>query len=238
MSDLPATPAAPPVRRPIISSFGLLILMAGLCAIIAVTAIFGVPWFIALTGSNLLQRTEKAFGSVLQLAPVTTIKGDSVVLEKSAVAELAVCQRKTQVVMKYETQWLNSTKVLVVRGDFIAKAGFDLNQEFRFTVMQPEREVVVELPRPKLLSVALQNYEILFSSDGVINKFQPQDQERVVNELLVKARADAEKSDLMDEARQQVEQRLRDLLQGTAEQISVRFRNPEPSQKTSRQARA
>jgi hypothetical protein len=235
MSDLPA----PPARRPIISSFGLLILMAGLCAIIAVAAIFGVPWFIALTGSDLLHRTERAFGSVLQLTPVTTIKGDSVVLEKSAVAELAVCQRKTQVVMKYETQWLNSTKVLVVRGDFIAKAGFDLTQEFRFTVKQPEREVVVDLPRPKILSVAFQNYEVLFSSDGIINKFQPQDHERVVNELLVKARADAEKSDLMDEARRQVEQRLRDLLQGgAAEQISVRFRDSKPAQKSSRHARA
>lgn len=237
MNDSPAA-TPPPKRRPIISAWGLLALMAGLSGITVVVGVLGIPWFFAMTGGDLLHKAEKAFGSVLQLTPVTTIKGDSVVLEKSAVAELAVCQRKTQVVMKYETHWLNSTKVLVVRGDFIAKAGFDLNQEFRFTVLQPEREVVVELPRPKILSVAFQSYEVLFSSDGVINKFQPQDQERVVNEMLAKARIDAERSDLTDEATQQIEQRLRDLLQGTTEKISVRFRNPEPLQKTLRHARA
>ncbi len=232
------TPPEPPASRPIISSFGLLILMVGLCAIIGLTAIFGVPWFLALSGSNLAQKAAGVFGRVFQVTPVITIKADSVVLEKTAVAELAVCQRKTQVVMKYETQWMNSTKVLVVRGDFIAKAGFDLSQEFRFTVTQPEREVMVELPRPKILSVAFQNYEVLFSSDGVINKIQPQDQERVINEMLAKARSDAEKSDITDEATQQVEQRVRDLFQGTGEKISVRFRNPEPSQKALRHARA
>jgi hypothetical protein len=234
----PPAPPEPPPGRPILSSSGLFILMAGLCAIIGVTAVFGVPWFLALSGSSLAQKAAGVFGRVFQSAPVVTIKGDSVVLEKSAVAELAVCQRKTQVVMKYESQWLNSSKVLVVRGDFIIKAGFDLKQEFRFTVSQPEREVVVELPRPKILSVEFQSYEVLYSSDGVINKIQPQDQERVVNEMLAKARADAEKSDITAEATEQVERRVRDLLQGTLEKVSVRFRAPEPAQKTARHARA
>jgi hypothetical protein len=212
--------------------------MAGLCGITAVVGFFGIPWMAAHTGGDLLRRASHAFDSVLQLTPVSTIKGDSVVLEKSAVSELAVCQRKTQVIMKYETQWMNSTKVLVVRGDFVAKAGFDLDQAFRFTVTQPDREILVELPHPKILSVAFQNYEVLFSSDGIINKFQPQDQERVVNAMMAKARADAEKSDLTREATQQVEQRLRDLLQDSGEKISVRFRSPDLEPKSSRQARA
>jgi hypothetical protein len=207
--------------------------MAGLCVMIVLTAIFGVPWFIALTGSSLAHKAAGAFGRVLQATPVVTIKGDSVVLEKSAVAELAVCQRKTQIVMKYETHWLNSKKVLVVRGDFIAKAGFKLDPEFRFTVKQPEREVEVELPKPKILSVSFQNYEVLFSSDGLVNKLQPQDQETVINEMLAKARNDAEKSDLTQEAMQQIEQRLRDLMQDTSTKLTVRFLEPAPKlQKT------
>src|SRR5205807_296036 len=107
MNDPALPPAAPPPRRPLFSAWGLLVVMGALCVIIPLAAIFGVPWFVALTGGELVKKAERAFGRVLQITPVTTIKGDSVVLEKSAIAELAVAQRKTQVVIKYQTQWLH-----------------------------------------------------------------------------------------------------------------------------------
>jgi len=215
-------------HRPVFSTLGLFVAFAGTCVLLAVGTICIVPWFIAKKGGDITDYVARAFGRVLQLTPTVTTKGDSVVLEKSAINELAVVQRKTQVLMKYESQWLGSTKILIVRGDFVAKAGFDLNQSFRFNIQQPSNEVTVDLPKPKILSVAFQNYEVLFSSDGMINKLQTEDQARVIQQMMVKARADAENSDMKQEAMQQVEQRLKDLLLDRASKVTVTFHNDHP----------
>jgi hypothetical protein len=212
-------------RRPVFSTMGLFVAFGGICALLAVITLCAVPWFIATRGSDLTDHVVRAFGRVLQLTPNVTTKGDSVVLEKSAINELAVVQRKTQVLMKYESQWLGSTKVLIVRGDFVVKAGFDLNQSFRFNIQQPSNEVKVDLPKPKILSVAFQNYEVLFSSDGVINKLHTEDQTSVIQQMMAKAHWDAENSDMKQEAMQQVEQRLKDLLLDRASKVTVVFHN-------------
>jgi hypothetical protein len=227
MSEMGDHPRIVP-KRPVFSTTGLFVAFAGICALLAVATICAVPWFIATKGGDVTDHVIRAFGRVLQLTPTVTIKGDSVVLEKSAINELAVVQRKTQVLMKYETQWLGSTKILIVRGDFIAKAGFDLNQSFRFNIQQPSNEVTVDLPKPKILSVAFQNYEVMFSNDGVINKLQTEDQARVIQQMLAKANADAESSDMKQEAMQQVEQRLKDLLIDSATKVTVVFHNDSP----------
>lgn len=213
-------------RRPVFSATSVLIVFAGICALLAVGMISAIPWFLAKKGADLTDHVIRAFGKVL--TPVVTVKGDTVVLEKSSIAELAVVQRKTQVIMKYEGEWLGSTKVLVVRGDFIVKAGFDLNQSFRFNIQQPSQEVTVELPKPKILSVAFQNYEVLFSSDGIINKLHTEDQAKVIQQMMIKANANAEQSDIKKEAMQQVEQRLRDLLVDSASKVNVVFHDEPP----------
>jgi hypothetical protein len=218
-------PASAP-RRPLVSAWGLLIFFAGLCALVVVLTVAGLPWFAAKKGSDLTDHVMRAFSRVLQVTPEVVIKGDSTVLEKSSIAELSVVQRKTQVLTKLEGQWLGSSKFLLVRGDFLVKAGFDLNDSFRFNVDQPSREVFVDLPKPKVLSVALQNYEVMLSNNGLINKVQAEDQEKVINHMLVKARTDAERSDIRQEAMQQVEQRLKDILLENASKVTVMFHNP------------
>lgn len=230
MSEKVSGPPLLPPRRPVVSSWGLMVFFGGLCALLVAGTFTGLPWYAMKKGSDLTGHVMHAFARVLQTVPNVTLKGDSVVLEKSPVAELAVVQRKSQVVMKYESQWLGSSKVLIVRGDFAVKAGFDLNESFRFNVDQPTREVMVDLPKPKVLSVALQNYEVMFSNDGLINKLHASDQAAVVQQMLNKARADAERSDIRQEAMQQVEQRLKDLLLDNASKLTVVFHNPAPLQ--------
>jgi len=191
-------------------------------ALILLVLIWGVSKLVLRPASDLLQRADNAFARVFNLAPQTTIKADSVVLEKSSIAELAVVARKTSTLVKHETTWLGSTKILIVRGDFIAKAGFDLNQAFRMQIDQANRHVIVDLPKPKVLSVEFKHHEILFSSPGIINKLGPEDHEAVMRAMYSKAREDAEKSDLTEEAIQQVNIRLHDLLDSTASKITVR----------------
>ena len=196
-------------------------------ALILLVLIWGVSKLVLRPANDLLQRADNAFARVFNLAPQTTITADSVVLEKSSIAELAVVARKTSTLVKHETTWLGSTKILIVRGDFIAKAGFDLNQAFRMQIDQANRHVTVDLPKPKVLSLEFKHHEILFSSPGIINKLGPEDHEAVMRAMYSKAREDAEKSDLTEEAIQQVNIRLHDLLDSTARKITVRHNNIE-----------
>jgi hypothetical protein len=191
-------------------------------ALVLLVLIWGVSRLVIRPANDLLHRADNAFARVFNLAPQTTIKGDSVVLEKSSIAELAVVARKTSTLIKHESTWLGSTKTLIVRGDFIAKAGFDLNQAFRMQIDQASGHVTVDLPRPKVLSVELKHHEILFSSPGIINKLGPEDHEAVMRVMYAKAREDVERSDLTEEAIQQVSIRLHDLLDSTARKITIR----------------
>jgi len=196
-------------------------------ALVLLVLIWGVSKLVLRPASDLLHRADNAFARVFNLAPQTTIKGDSVVLEKSSIAELAVVARKTSTLIKHETTWLGSTKILIVRGDFIAKAGFDLNEAFRMQIDQASKHVTVDLPKPKVLSLEFKHHEILFSSPGIINKLGPEDHEVVMRAMYAKAREDVETSDLTEEAIQQVNIRLHDLLDSTARKITVRHNSIE-----------
>ena len=216
----------PQTRSNLLSPLSILAGFVGL-AILAIVLIWGASKFLIGPAGNLIEKSITAFTRVFNLAPQTTIKGDSVVLEKSSIAELAVVARKTSTLIKYQSTWSGSTKTLIVRADFIAKAGFDLNQSFRMQVDKTTGDVTVDFPKPKVLSVDLKHYEVIFSSDGVINKLQQQDQEAVVRALIAKAREDADTSDMTEEAIHQVNTRVQDLLFSTARKITVRYNNIE-----------
>jgi hypothetical protein len=157
------------------------------------------------------------------MAPQTSLSSGSVVLEKTAIAELAVTQRKMRTVVNYKQAWLGSTKVMIVEGDFVVKAGFDLNKRFRFFIDQPSREVLVEFPRPKILSVDFKKLDVLYSSDGIINKLTPEDTAQVIQQMNMEMRFQAAQSDIQKEAMQQIEQRVRDLIGDAASKVTVRF---------------
>src|SRR5262245_20142370 len=59
-------------------------------ALILLVLIWGASKLVLQPANDLLHRADNAFGRVFNLAPQTMIKADSVVLEKSSIAELAV----------------------------------------------------------------------------------------------------------------------------------------------------
>ena len=142
-------------------------------------------------------------------------EGSTVVLEESGVSEFAVVQRKIQSLIKYETRWLASDNILIVRGEFIAKAGFDLSKVVKLKMVDGTVEGV--WPEPEILSVELVDYDVFFSQNGVVNKLTPKDQEDAIRRLLQQARKDALESDLREEAQRRLRERLEDLGQGDFE---------------------
>lgn len=145
-----------------------------------------------------------------------SVNGSSITLARAEMRELAVVERRVQSMVKYETKWLGSDKMIIVKGDFLVKAGFDLT-EFEGFELEGEK-VVGQWPDAKVLSVEQLDYDIFFSKNGVVNKLSENDYEAVSNLLQKQAREDAElRSDILESAERVIRTRLDDLSGGLYE---------------------
>jgi len=137
------------------------------------------------------------------------VTGSTAVLEKSEIGELALVQRKTQAITKFETKWLGSSKLLIVRGDFLVKAGFDLSAGGQWGLL--EGKLDGPLPEGKVLSVEpIGDFEIYYAESGAINRLSPEDHASAFNYLKKQARVDAERSDVCEEAERALIRRIND----------------------------
>lgn len=139
-----------------------------------------------------------------------SVNGSSITLARAEMRELAVAERHVQSMVKYETKWLGSDKMIIVKGDFLVKAGFDLTEFEGFEL--EGNQVVGEWPDAKILSVEQLDYHIFFSKNGVVNKLSEKDYEAVSKLLQKQAREDAElRSDMLESAERVIRTRLEDL---------------------------
>lgn len=147
------------------------------------------------------------------LGTTVEVQGKSVVLEQSEIGELALLQRKMHSITKYQGRWLGSEKTLIVRCDFIVKAGFDLSEGGQWGFLHGELEGA--LPEGKVLSVEpLGDFEIYFSESGILNKLSSEDHAEAFNLLKDQARRDAEESDIVEEVERNFRIRIMDKIGG------------------------
>jgi hypothetical protein len=204
----------------------------------------GLPWigfFLGLTAFVLacgavgwllfLRPAEKAAGSVRDavvdaLSAITgqkvVVHSNTVTLEKSAISELNVVQRRTQTITKVETSVLGSTATLIMRGEFLVKAGFDLTKPFSVTVDEKTGEVVADFPPAKITSVEMVKDEIYFADNGLLTKNTAEITRMAYGQMATQARLEAERSDIRKEAEAQLAQRLKDLLSRHATKLSIK----------------
>lgn len=160
--------------------------------------------------SSLTDRVAGALGQVTQAD--VTVSSKTVSVEQHDIAELAVVLRKTQTIVKYESELLGSNNVLILKGDFTVKAGFDLALPFSVEVDDTNGTIKTNFPPAKLISIEMDDYEVFHAQDGLWNKLTADDQELVTRQLITQARIDAEKSDIKAEAVRRLNTRLHDLL--------------------------
>ena len=216
----PGPPAAPagrsvslaPAPAPTRPGFGWLWFFLGLTSLVLAGGLVGWVLF--------LRPAEKVAGSLRDavgqaLSAITgqrvSISANTITLEKSNISELNVVQRKTQTITKLETTSLGSKATLILRGDFVVKAGFDLTKPFTVTVNDQTGEVKADFPPAKITSVEMRHTEVYFSDNGLITKITPEIQQMATAQMIAQARLDAERSDLKSEAEAQLAQRLKDL---------------------------
>ncbi len=160
-------------------------------------------------GGRAVDRLADALSGVF--GKTVEVKGSTAVLEKSEIEELAVVQRKIQVITKYETTWMGSKNTMIFRGDFLVKAGFDLSDGGQWTLV--DGKISGEFPRAKVLSVEqMGDVELYYSENGLINRLSPADHASAVNRLVWQAKKDARRSDITAEAEKILRQRINDRL--------------------------
>ncbi len=186
---------------------GVIWAIFGGVSLLAATIILAVSMFFKMTFDKPVETFANALGNVL--GTQVEVTGSTAVLEKSEIGELAVVQRKTQAITKFETTWLGSKKMLIVRGDFLVKAGFDLSEGGEWIIMNGM--IDGPIPEGKVLSVEpMGDFEIYHAENGTINRLEPQDHARAFNHLKDQARRDAQRGDIAREAERVLIRRLAD----------------------------
>ncbi len=160
---------------------------------------------------NPVDKLKEALGAVTNSE--VQVDGYTLTLDSTETRELVVVKRRVQTVVKYESTWLRSKKVFILKGEFEVKAGFDLSEFEGFELRG--NEAVGEWPEPRLLGVSLLDYDTFFSSSGALNRLNERDREYATNLLHQQVRVDAiENSDILEEAERIIRTRLEDLTDG------------------------
>jgi hypothetical protein len=150
---------------------------------------------------------------------VVIVRGSTAVLGKSEIGELALVQRKTQAITKFQTIWLGSEKTLIVRADFIVKAGFDLSEGGQWAIL--DGEINGAMPRGKVLSIEpTGDFEVYYAENGAINRLNAEDHARAFNHLKDQAKRDAQRSDIGQEAERVLLRRMLDRMGETGKGLT------------------
>lgn len=188
----------------------LLALFVGLSILLA-TGFTSFYFFVTKPTVETGERWVDQFADALSgvFGTEVNVSGSTAVLEKSEIGELALVQRKIQAIIKYETTWWGSQNTLIVRGDFVVKAGFDLSEGGQWEIL--EGRINGAMPKGRVLSVEpMGPLEVYYSEDGLINYLSPEDQASAFNYLIRQARWDAERSDIGKEAEDVLIRRIND----------------------------
>jgi len=189
----------------------IFLIAAGLIALIFLR-VESWPARTAAQGTTELERLGRdvrdAFVDIAHLQPRVLIN-NRVYLEKTmATAELTLLSRQIEVEHELLHTWAGSTKRVKLHGSFIAKAGFDLQQDV--TVDLREDEIAVRLPHASLLGLDLKQTEVLAFENGFWNRISATDLENELAMLPELARQKASESGMLAEAEIALQKQLQE----------------------------
>src|SRR6266566_3540736 len=191
-------------------AFALIALMVASVAVVLFLRLESWPARTAKQSTAELERLGKdlrsAFVDIAHLQPRITIN-DRVYMEQTTpVSELVVLSRRIEVEHEFLHTWVGSSKRVKLHGTFIAKAGFDLEQNLAIDI-RPE-EIVVQLPHAQILGVEQGQVDVLAFENGLWNRISGADVQSELSILPQLARQKAAESGLPEEAERILQQQL------------------------------
>jgi hypothetical protein len=187
----------------------------------------------------LASKTAQALSETLNITPHVTINGLTVIQQSSPILELAVLQEPVFKEYAWSHTYLGSTKTLVLRGEFLVKTGFNLQEAWQVNVATRNGSnvrdntvtntdstlVIVQFPQAKILSLEMKTYRVERDESGFWNHITTSDRENAVNAMQREVRATVESSGILTQTRAEAERRIREALQKklNGSQASIRI---------------
>ncbi|MCS6808720.1 MAG: DUF4230 domain-containing protein [Bacteroidota bacterium] len=160
------------------------------------------------SAKNLAKNASEAFKQRLGITPSISINGLTVIEQTQPILELATVEETLFREYRWSHTFLGSTKTIVLRGEFVIKAGFDLRQNFNLDIDEekssthdPELRITATLPKAKILSVEMRQYAVEVDENGFWNRITAEDRTNAVHALQSEARAAAEQSGIAEKAK-------------------------------------
>ena len=158
------------------------------------------------------RRIADEFDKYLGFRPKVTILGTTVSEPSVNIAELSTVEKNFTHTHAIESTWLGSTKRLQLKGDFKAKAGYDLTNAIQMEI-QPDQQIVrITLPAAKIHSVEQSKVEILADENGLWNKITTEQRQEGLNALLADAKKSLEETGILKDAQKSFETQITDIL--------------------------
>jgi Protein of unknown function (DUF4230) len=180
-----------------------------------------IPTQLAERGYQAARTLGEDFKKAFQFTPEITVNNTVVLNQQTPVLEMAVLAQNFEHRYSWTNTWLNSTKQIFISGTFEAKAGFDLDQ--KFSIVLKDDQAIVTLSEPKILSVESQGDIAYRDENGVWNWINEDDRTKATNAFIQDARTFATHAAFVNDAKEQMDKRLRLLLQPYAKEVVIQY---------------
>jgi hypothetical protein len=165
-----------------------------------------------------------AFVDIANVQPRITIN-DRVYMEQTKpVSELAIVSRRIEVEHEFLHTWVGSSKRVKLHGTFVAKAGFDLQQNLSIDIRP--KEIIVQLPHAQILGIDQEQVDVLAFENGLWNRISGEDLQGELSMLPQLARKRAAEAGLPAEAERTLQQQLEQRIY-SPQPLHLIFRNAE-----------
>jgi hypothetical protein len=199
----------------------LLIILIGVGTIAAYVLLVAIPSQLAKRSYEAAKTLGEDFKKAFQFTPEVIVNNTIVLNQQTPVLELAVLSQNFEHRYSWNNTWLNSTKQIAITGTFEAKAGYDLNE--KFSILIRDDRAIVTIPEPKILSVESQSDIAYRDEQGVWNWINTEDRTLATNAFIQDARTYATQASFVQEAKAQMEERLRVLLKPYANEVVIQY---------------
>jgi hypothetical protein len=164
------------------------------------------------------------FRKMFQFTPEVKVNNTIVLGQQSPVMELAVLSQNFEHRYTWSNAWMGSTKRIYITGTFNAKVGFDLHERVSITLQ--DGKAFVSLPEPVVLSVESEGNIQYRDEHGIWNWVSIDDRTRATNAFITDARRYAEQALFVQDARKNMEEKLKRLLSPHVDEVTIRYATP------------
>jgi hypothetical protein len=199
----------------------LLIALIVVGTLAAYVLLVTIPTQLAQRSYDAARTLGEDFRKAFQFTPEIKVNNTIVLNQQTPLLELSVLSQNFQHRYVWTNSWLGSTKKIFISGTFEAKAGFDLQKKFSISLQ--DGKAVVTLPEPVVLSVESQGDIHYRDEQGVWNWVNTDDRIRVTNAFISDARRYANQAAFIQDAKNNMEEKLKPLMKPYADEVEVRY---------------